>query len=270
MRHGDKINNLGRTASHRKALLINLSCQLFEHKKIVTTLAKAKALRPFVEPLITKSKQNTTHQRRLVFSRLQNKEAVKELFDVISPKIAARPGGYTRVIKLGKRVGDNAELAMIELVDYNEIYGKGIDEEKPAAKRTRRAGKSRKGATTSEELPATPDTEKASSPKSEESAPEATVDISEASVAAPEVENDDLTKIEGIGTKVAEALHEAGISTFAKLAESKSGGIQEILDKSDGNFNAQDPTSWPEQSQLAADGKWDELKELQDKLSAGR
>ena len=120
MRHGDKINNLGRTASHRNALLANLTCQLFEHKKIVTTLAKAKALRPFVEPLITKSKENTTHQRRLVFSRLQDKAAVKELFDVISPKIASRPGGYTRVIKLGKRVGDNAELAMIELVDYNE------------------------------------------------------------------------------------------------------------------------------------------------------
>jgi len=145
MRHGDKINNLGRTASHRNALLINLACQLFEHKKIVTTLAKAKALRPFVEPLITKSKENTTHQRRLVFSRLQDKEAVKELFDVISPKIAGRPGGYTRVIKLGKRVGDNAELAMIELVDYNEIYGKGIGEKETAgAKKTRRAGRSKK------------------------------------------------------------------------------------------------------------------------------
>jgi large subunit ribosomal protein L17 len=145
MRHGDKINNLGRTASHRNALLINLACQLFEHKKIVTTLAKAKALRPFVEPLITKSKENTTHQRRLVFSRLQDKEAVKELFDVISPKIASRPGGYTRVIKLGKRVGDNAELAMIELVDYNEIYGKGIGEKETAvAKKTRRAGRSKK------------------------------------------------------------------------------------------------------------------------------
>lgn len=141
MRHGDKINNLGRTASHRNALLINLTCQLFEHKKIVTTLAKAKALRPFVEPLITKSKENTTHQRRLVFSRLQDKAAVKELFDVISPKIASRPGGYTRVIKLGRRVGDNAELALIELVDYNEIYGKGIGEaETTGVKRTRRAG----------------------------------------------------------------------------------------------------------------------------------
>ena len=146
MRHGDKINNLGRTASHRNALLINLSCQLFEHKKIVTTLAKAKALRPFVEPLITKAKENTTHQRRLVFSRLQDKVAVKELFDVISPKIGGRPGGYTRVIKLGKRVGDNAEMAMIELVDYNEIYGKGIGETAAPAKKTRRAGRSKKSA----------------------------------------------------------------------------------------------------------------------------
>ena len=147
MRHGDKINNLGRTASHRKALLSNLACQLFQHKKIVTTLAKAKALRPYVEPLITKSKDNTTHQRRIVFSHLQDKEAVKELFDVISAKIASRPGGYTRVIKLGKRVGDNAELAMIELVDYNEIYGKGKEEATTvSAKRTRRAGGRKKAA----------------------------------------------------------------------------------------------------------------------------
>ncbi len=152
MRHGDKINNLGRTASHRNALLINLTCQLFEHKKIVTTLAKAKALRPFVEPIITKSKENTTHQRRVVFSRLQDKAAVKELFDVISPKIASRPGGYTRVIKLGRRVGDNAELALIELVDYNEIYGKGIGATETAGvKRTRRAGRSKKSSEAKEE-----------------------------------------------------------------------------------------------------------------------
>lgn len=145
MRHGDKNNNLGRTASHRKALLSNLACQLFRHKKIVTTLAKAKALRPYAEPLITKSKENTTHQRRIVFSYLQDKEAIKELFDVISPKIASRPGGYTRVIKLGKRTGDNAELAMIELVDYNEVYGKGAETKTGGAvKKTRRAGGSRK------------------------------------------------------------------------------------------------------------------------------
>jgi large subunit ribosomal protein L17 len=144
MRHGDKSNNLSRTASHRRALLSNLACQLFQHKRIVTTLAKAKALRPYVEPLITKAKDNTTHRRRLVFGYLQDKEAVKELFDVISAKIASRPGGYTRVIKLGKRVGDNAELAMIELVDYNEIYGKGKAEIEGAARKTRRAGGRRK------------------------------------------------------------------------------------------------------------------------------
>lgn len=158
MRHGNKNNNLSRTASHRKALLSNLACQLFEHKKIVTTLAKAKALRPYVEPLITKSKDNTTHQRRVVFSYLQDKEAIKELFDVIGPKIASRPGGYTRVIKLGKRVGDNAELGMIELVDYNEIYGKGVEgKDDAAAKKTRRAG-SRKKATAVKEPAAVEET----------------------------------------------------------------------------------------------------------------
>src|SRR5438067_6205450 len=124
MRHGDKINNLGRKKEHRDALLSNLACQLIEHKRIVTTLAKAKALRVYVEPLITKSKQNTTHQRRVVFSYLQDKEVVAELFSTVSEKIGGRPGGYTRVIKLGTRPGDNAEVAMIELVDFNGIYGK--------------------------------------------------------------------------------------------------------------------------------------------------
>src|ERR1700744_3590871 len=141
MRHGDKINNLSRTASHRKALMSNLAIQLITHKKIVTTLAKAKALRTYVEPLITKAKDNTTHQRRVVFSYLQDKEAITELFGEIAAKVAGRPGGYTRIIKLGARVGDNAETALIELVDYNEIYGKGKGEVKEAAgKRTRRAG----------------------------------------------------------------------------------------------------------------------------------
>jgi len=147
MRHGDKIKNLSRTASHRKALLSNLAIQLITHKKIVTTLAKAKALRTYVEPLITKAKDNTTHQRRVVFSYLQDKEAVTELFDAIAAKVAGRPGGYTRIIKLGARVGDNAETALIELVDFNEIYGKGKGEAKEATgKRTRRAGGGRKKA----------------------------------------------------------------------------------------------------------------------------
>jgi large subunit ribosomal protein L17 len=141
MRHGDKIKNLSRTASHRKALLSNLAIQLITYKKIVTTLAKAKALRTFVEPLITKSKENTTHQRRVVFSYLQDKDAVVELFGTVATKVAGRPGGYTRIIKLGARVGDNAETALIELVDFNEIYGKGKGESKETAgKRTRRSG----------------------------------------------------------------------------------------------------------------------------------
>ena len=146
MRHGDKINNLSRTKAHREALLSNLTCQLIQHKRIVTTLAKAKALRVYAEPLITKGKSNTTHQRRVVFSYLQDKEAIKELFGTIAEKVAGRPGGYTRIIKLGTRPGDNAELAMIELVDFNEIYGKGKTEKKEGAKRTRRAGGSRKKA----------------------------------------------------------------------------------------------------------------------------
>ncbi len=162
MRHGDKINNLSRTASHRKALLNNLACELIQHKRIVTTLAKAKALRTWIEPLITKAKSNTTHSRRVVFSYLQDKEAVTELFSTISDKVAGRPGGYTRIIKLGIRVGDNAEKAMIELVDFNEIYGKGKGETAAPAKKTRRAGGAKKAATKTEakveETPASEET----------------------------------------------------------------------------------------------------------------
>jgi len=144
MRHGDKINNLGRTASHRAALLSNLASQLIQHKRIVTTLAKAKVLRTYIEPLITKAKENTTHQRRVVFSYLQDKEAIVELFSTVAEKVAGRPGGYTRIIKLGARAGDAAETAMIELVDFNEIYGKGKGEAKEAGKRTRRSGSKKK------------------------------------------------------------------------------------------------------------------------------
>jgi large subunit ribosomal protein L17 len=137
MRHGDKIKNLGRKKAHRDALLSNLACQLIAHKRIVTTVAKAKALRTYIEPLITKSKENSTHQRRVVFSYLQDKDAISELFSTVSEKIAGRPGGYTRIIKLGSRRGDNAEQALIELVDFNEIYGKGKVERKEG-RRTRR------------------------------------------------------------------------------------------------------------------------------------
>lgn len=170
MRHGDKINNLSRTASHRKALLSNLAIQLITYKKIVTTLAKAKALRKYVEPLITKAKENTTHQRRVVFSYLQDKEAIIELFGTVAEKIAGRPGGYTRIIKLGARVGDNAETALIELVDFNEIYGKGKGEAKETtAKKTRRAGGRKKAGTdtTAEGTVATEEAAPAEQPKKE-------------------------------------------------------------------------------------------------------
>ena len=162
MRHGDKIKNLSRTKAHRDALLSNLACQLIEHKRIVTTLAKAKALRVYVEPLITKGKENTTHQRRVVFSYLKDKEAIKELFGNVAEKVGGRPGGYTRIIKLGARPGDNAEQGLIELVDFNEVYGKGKGEAKAASgKRTRRAGGSKKkGEGTAEKAEETPASEK--------------------------------------------------------------------------------------------------------------
>lgn len=144
MRHGKKVNHLGRTASHRKALLANLAISLIENKRISTTLAKAKALRGYLEPLVTKAKDDTTHSRRVVFSYLQNKEAVTELFGEIAQKVGDRPGGYTRIIKTGARLGDAAETCIIELVDYNELLLKGAkkSEEKKTTRRSRRGGKS--------------------------------------------------------------------------------------------------------------------------------
>ena len=138
MRHGKKFNHLGRTASHRKALLSNMACSLIEHKRINTTVAKAKALRVYIEPLLTKSKEDTTHSRRTVFSYLQNKEAVTELFRTIAPKIAERNGGYCRIIKTGFRLGDGADTAMIELVDFNELYS-AKSEAKKTTRRSRRS-----------------------------------------------------------------------------------------------------------------------------------
>ncbi|WBL21839.1 50S ribosomal protein L17 [Zunongwangia sp. HRR-M8] len=138
MRHGKKINHLGRKTAHRKSMLANMASSLIEHKRINTTVAKAKALKVFVEPLVTKSKEDTTHNRRIVFSKLRDKYAVAELFREVAPKVGDRPGGYTRIIKLGNRLGDNADMAMIELVDFNETYNVN----KPAKKKsTRRAGK---------------------------------------------------------------------------------------------------------------------------------
>jgi large subunit ribosomal protein L17 len=138
MRHGKKNNHLGRKTAHRKAMLANMACSLIEHKRINTTVAKAKALKQFVEPLVTKSKEDTTHNRRIVFSRLRQKDAVTELFRDVAVKVGDRPGGYTRIIKLGNRLGDNADMALIELVDYNETYNVGKATKKKSTRRSRR------------------------------------------------------------------------------------------------------------------------------------
>ena len=140
MRHGNKVNNLSRKAAHRKSMLSNMACSLIKHKRINTTLAKAKALRGYVEPLITKSKTDSTHSRRTVFSYLQDKNAVSELFRDVAPKVANRPGGYTRIIKTGYRLGDNAEMCMMELVDFNELYSNESTTKK-TTRRSRRGGK---------------------------------------------------------------------------------------------------------------------------------
>lgn len=145
MRHGKKVNHLGRKSAHRKAMLANMACSLIEHKRINTTVAKAKALKQFIEPLITKSKaennqttEKGTHNRRIAFKNLRDKYAVTELFGSVSGKVGERPGGYTRIIKLGNRLGDNADMAMIELVDYNEVYNAGKSAKKKTTRRSRR------------------------------------------------------------------------------------------------------------------------------------
>ncbi|CAI8376564.1 MAG: 50S ribosomal protein L17 [Flavobacteriales bacterium UBA4585] len=136
MRHGKKFNHLGRKTAHRKAMLSNMAGSLIEHKRVMTTVQKAKALRKVIEPLVTRSKENTTHNRRVAFAVLRQKEVVTELFNVVGPKVGNRPGGYTRIIKTGNRQGDNAEMCMIELVDFNDMYGK---DEKKTTRRSRRA-----------------------------------------------------------------------------------------------------------------------------------
>jgi large subunit ribosomal protein L17 len=196
MRHGKKVNHLGRTDSHRKAMLGNMATSLILHKRISTTLAKAKALRVYVEPLITKSKNDTTHSRRIVFSYLQDKEAVTILFREIAEKVASRPGGYTRIVKMENRLGDNAEMALIELVDYNTVYG--ADTGKAEKKSTRRrGGKAKAAATIAPAAKATPAKDEAVevAPVVEE------VEVEEAAVAEAEV----VTPAEEIETPTASA-----------------------------------------------------------------
>lgn len=189
MRHGKKVNHLGRTDSHRKAMLGNMATSLILHKRINTTLAKAKALRVYVEPILTKAKQDTTHSRRTVFSYLQDKDAVTILFREIAEKIATRPGGYTRIIKLENRLGDNAEMAMIELVDYNTVYTK--EGAAVAKKTTRRRGGSGKGAKTTE---AAPVAEEVKEPAAEAEVKEAPVAETPAAPEAPAANEENAEK----------------------------------------------------------------------------
>ena len=174
MRHGKKVAHLGRTNTHRKAMLANMASSLIEHKRINTTVAKAKALKQFVEPLVTRSKEDTTHNRRVVFSALRNKYAVTELFRIVSEKVGDRPGGYTRIIKLGNRLGDNADMALIELVDFNEVY----ETDKPKKKKSRRRGAKKVAPA---EVPAEVVTD---APEAQEAAPEAAPEAATESLAA--------------------------------------------------------------------------------------
>ncbi len=181
MRHGKKVAHLGRTNTHRKAMLANMASSLIEHKRINTTVAKAKALKQFVEPLVTRSKEDTTHNRRVVFSALRNKYAVTELFRIVSEKVGDRPGGYTRIIKLGNRLGDNADMALIELVDFNEVY----ETDKPKKKKSRRRG-AKKAAPAEVAAEVVTD-----APEAQEAAPEAAPEAateSHAAEAAPAAE----------------------------------------------------------------------------------
>jgi len=178
MRHGNKINHLGRKKAHREAMLANMAISLIEHKRINTTVAKAKALRKYVEPLISKSKMDSTHSRRVVFSYLNNKEAVTELFREVAPKVADRPGGYLRILKTGRRIGDSAEMCMIELVDFNELL---LETGKTKAKRSRRGGKKKVEGAIAAPAAEVATTEEAAPEVAEEVTPEAVVE------AAPEV-----------------------------------------------------------------------------------
>lgn len=204
MRHGKKVNHLSRQTGHRKAMLANMACSLIEHKRINTTVAKAKALKQFVEPLVTKSKEDTTHNRRICFAYLRNKYAVTELFREVAAKVGDRPGGYTRIIKMGNRLGDNADMAMIELVDFNELYNGGKKEEKKG--RTRRA----KAKPATEKAPAAPVVEEVK-PVAEEAAPivEEVVETPAAEVATPEVVEETPAVAEVEETPAAEEAPEA-------------------------------------------------------------
>jgi large subunit ribosomal protein L17 len=237
MRHQNKIKKLGRTAAHRKATLAAMSSALIEHKRIETTLPKAKALRSFVEPLITRAKEDTTANRRQVFRRLQNKEAVKELFGDIATSVGDRPGGYTRVIKLGLRQGDSAEMAVIELVDYNDVQPEGGT----GRKRTRRGGSSRRRRSGGGAQP-------------KQSAPA----------------GDSFTKIYGVGKAFAQALNDAGLTTYQDVADADLATLRKAISLgSEGAEAIANEETWAEQAKLLAAGDKEGHDAYVDRLREG-
>jgi large subunit ribosomal protein L17 len=286
MRHGNKVNHLGRKTAHRKALLMNLSNALILHKRITTTVAKAKELRKHIEPLINKTKTDSTHNRRILFSYLQDKESIKELFGVIADKVANRPGGYTRIIKLGFRKGDAADIAMIELVDFNDIY---VKETKVTTVKTRRGrAKKSEGAIAdsnvsedlveniaSEEVVVEEKTleEQQDSSNSDESVGIASLEENSnengAETTIPE-NADDLKIIEGIGPAIEKLLHAKGIFTFAQIVDTPADDIRGILAEAGSKFSIHDPATWGEQAALLRDGKMDEFKVLAEELKGGK
>ena len=281
MRHGKRFNHLGRKKGHREAMLSNMASSLIEHKRIFTTTAKAKALRGYIEPLITKSKSDTTQNRRIAFRYLKSKEAVRELFSVVAEKVGDRPGGYTRVLKTHNRLGDNAEMCMMELVDFNELMLEAKESSKKSTgkkKRSRRgSGKSKSTQTVAEKVQEVAEevVEKTEAVVEEVAEKVETVAEDVVEAVTPETNEesakaDDLTKIEGIGPKIAEALTEAGVSSYAELASKSAEEVKAILDAAEGNFGSHDPATWSKQADMAAKGEWDELKKWQDELDGGK
>ena len=273
MRHGKKDNHLGRTHAHREAMLSNMAVSLIMHKRIETTVAKAKELRKFVEPILTRAKEDNNQNRKIVFKTLNHKEGMKELFGEVSDKIATRPGGYTRIIKLGTRKGDGADTCMIELVDFNEtLLTAATEQAATKTRRSRRGGSGRKTDNTT----ATPVAAVADVPSAEvveDEAPAAEVaPVAETALVAedPAAGGDDLTVVEGIGPKIAELLNAAGITTFAQLADAADETTQAILTEAGSRYNIHDAATWNEQAALLRDGKMDEFKALADRLKGGK
>jgi large subunit ribosomal protein L17 len=270
-------------------MLKNMASSLILHKRIETTLAKAKELRKYIDPLLTRSKEDTTHNRRVIFSYLSDKEIVKELFSTVSDKIADRPGGYTRIIKLGQRQGDAAEMCMIELVDFNETTLAMAAEKATKTRRSRRGGKkvdSDSSANTTAQFASEPAVVDAvaeiveDEPVAEVEAfepvvaeaiaeAEAPVAVEEESEPVTEVTTaDDLKVIEGIGPKIAEAFAATGVTTFAQLAEMSAEAMNEVI--TGAGIASKNTETWAKQAEMARDGKMDELKVWQDELNGGR